>query len=293
MSPFKALCFGIQLCSAAALVTNASATTTYSEAYSAVAGYPIDFHSETSGVDGTSASAGHALDGASVSSSSTSSPGVLHVQSSSRVSAPTTANGSARADWSGSFFFSSPGYSSSSTGTFTGSVAIGGGLQAEYVGQGVAQSAVVANVSIGPNTGYNGGGVSLQGGGRRTAGASYGNVLEGLESFTLNFTDVPFTFGRPIDVYLRIEVTSMATTGIGTAISSSNYGNSMTWQGITAVHDQSGLALTNFSAIDPESGFNFASPVPEPETGILMCIGIAAIFVARRRQAAAATRALG
>ena len=59
----------------------------------------------------------------------------------------------------------------------------------------------------------------------------------------------------------------------------------MTWQGITAVRDQSGLTLTNFSAVDPDSGFNFASPVPEPETGVLMAIGMAALFLARRKEA--------
>ena len=196
------------------IFTNASAATTYSEAYYAISGYPAIIDRNTGGSSGAFANAGLTLAGASVSSSSRSWQGSLHVESSSRASVPTTANGSARADWSGSFYFLSPGYSSANTGTFSGSVSVGGGLQADYLGQGMAQSSVVADVSLDPSTGFNGGRVSLQGGGRRTAGAAYGNVLEGSESFTLNFVDVPFTFGRPISIYLRIEVTSLASTGI-------------------------------------------------------------------------------
>ncbi|MEO6663214.1 MAG: PEP-CTERM sorting domain-containing protein [Rubrivivax sp.] len=56
---------------------------------------------------------------------------------------------------------------------------------------------------------------------------------------------------------------------------------SMTWQGLTEVRAMDGSLVTNFTANSPDSGFNFASPVPEPGTLVLFAVGV--LYVAARR----------
>lgn len=275
-------CFGV----GAAL-----ASSFYAEAYSAVSGHPIDFQSESSTSIGANARSGlTALAPTAyglVSSSASIHPGTLRVTTSASSGGSTGANGSARADWADSFIIGAAGYNASETGTFSGSVSIDGLLRAGFEGRGTGISSVLANIRIDPSTGYNGGRVDLQGGGRRIAGYELGFRFDGLEQFTLNFVDVPFTFGRGIDVYLRLEATSSATTGDGAAADAQAlYGHSMTWQGLTSVRDSTGVVLSQFSAISPGSGFDFSSPVPEPNRlALLMAGALWVLFRARRIKA--------
>ncbi len=293
MNASKSLVCGALLCLATPLFNSAWATSTYAEAYAAVSGYPIVQNSKVSDASGAAINADLSIpDGAFINSAATGRVGILGLDTWSRVAASTNAQGRARADWADGFIISAPGHDGSETGTFSGSVRISGTLLAEYGSPGFAMaiSSVTARISLGPNTGFNGGNVSLQGGGRRINGTGFPNVLEGLEEFSLNFTNVPFTFDRGIDVYVRFDAVSSADSRGATTYAEANY--ALTWEGLSEVHDHNGILLTNYTAISPGSGFNYAlAAVPEPSTALLL-LGGGLLLACRRLPARSAQRHL-
>jgi hypothetical protein len=283
MHAFRSLVRGAALCLAVPLFNNAWATSTYAEGYAAVAGYPVVQKSVVSDAGGAATNAGIQIpDGAFTNSTATGNVGTLAIDTWSRVAASTEAQGRSRADWADTFVINAPGHDGSQTGTFSGSVLIGGTLLAEYgsPGYALAISSVTANISLNPNTGFNGGIVKLQGGGRRFNGTGFDNVLEGLEQFSLIFTNVPFTFNRGIDVYVRFDSVSSADSRGATTFAEAKY--TLSWDGLSEVRDQNGTLLTDFTAISPESKFNYAlAAVPEPSTAWLL-LGGGVLLVCRR-----------
>jgi hypothetical protein len=141
-----------------------------------------------------------------------------------------------------------------------------------------------ATATLKLDTATPGGVFAEQGGGRRIVGVGL-DIEEGLQTFALQFRDLPFIFGEPISITLRLVViTGVNTVGqIVTANATADYAHTMTWEGLTEVRDHSGTLLTNFSAISPDSGFDFARPVPEPSTYGLMLLGLFAVAAASYR----------
>jgi hypothetical protein len=136
-----------------------------------------------------------------------------------------------------------------------------------------AIASATAWLQINPNTGFNGGRVALQGGGRRLNGVSHNNVLEGLESFSLEFTGVPFTFERGIDVSVQFIGVSSASSAGANTFAAANY--TLTWEGLS-VRDQAGMLVTGYTALSTASGFDYAQPaaaVPEPSAAWLLLLG--------------------
>ena len=273
----RLLLCGAVFCAAALSGSQAWAVSTYAEVYRTIAGHGEITTPELGGIAG--ASVDKELSVASVASTRSSAVariGTLTLDTWARVAASTQAAGGARADWNDGFFIRAPGYGDAHTGTFSGSVRISGTLTALFdtPGYAAAISSATARLSIGPNTGFNGGNIALQGGGRRLNGTDHNNVLEGLEDFSLTFTNVPFTFDRGIDVAVRFWASSSAASSGADTFAEANY--TLTWEGLSDVRDSAGHRVTGYTALSTASGFDYARAaltVPEPSAAWLMLLG--------------------
>ena len=278
----------------------ALATTTYADA-SAFAGGTTDHQFITAGAEGAQVSANRVIPSpigdAFVSAQASSFAGALHAAGTARTGgAPGGFQARALASWVDSFAFTAPGYDSSMTGTFSGSVQVSGGLLVEFGGRTYADTQIYADVGFFPNTGYNGGRVDLHGSARHLVGYDIAELRTGSESQTLYFVDVPFTFGRAVNVSLQLHVVAdvNAVDAGSTGRAEANYGHTMTWQGLTAVRDQAGNLVTAYSARGVDSGFDFSSPVPEPGSAALALAGLSVVgWVSRRRRASRPRAQLG
>lgn len=93
-----------------------------------------------------------------------------------------------------------------------------------------------------------------------------------------------FLFGTPID--LKLDATASTTGHAGCSFQyactnsqsfDADLSHTITWQGIS-VTDGTGHAVQNFTAWNPTGNFNYASPVPEPSSDILLSVGLAALL---------------
>ena len=276
----------VALCTSATI--HASATETLVEAYVDLgSGDSVVFRTATGGAAGVQISADQGV--------------VSHAESTSFLGglrAISTAQGSGRAQsqstaaWSDAFAITHPSHAAGSAGTFSAAVAVQGGLDAGFSGQAYGDSFVRAFFSI--DTGV-GGKRSAEGGARQTSGSDIGTTATGQESFVLFFDELPFEFGRNISTTLKLVTTAAFGTRAGsTAYASAEYGNTMTWTGLSNVRDSSGGLVTGYSALGAESGFDFASPIPEPTGTALMLAGLVALgFRLRRRQSGDAIAEVG
>lgn len=97
-------------------------------------------------------------------------------------------------------------------------------------------------------------------------------------------------FWQPFSVTLRTAASGSATNGYlkpGAGGGEADFGHTLTWGGVVAVLDASGQAVGDWS-LRSGSGFDyaqpFASPVPEPQAGVLMAAGLAALVAWARRR---------
>ncbi|MBT9485958.1 MAG: PEP-CTERM sorting domain-containing protein [Rubrivivax sp.] len=273
-----------------ASIGQAGATTTSAEASAFYSGTSVR-EAITAGAEGAQASANQVvpseLGDAFIDAQASSAAGVLHAAGVARTAgAPGGFQAQALAFWSDSFAFTAPGYDASMTGTFSGSVHVSGDLAVEFSGRTYTDTQMYADVGIFPDTGYNGGRVDLHGSARHAVGYDIEEIRTGSESQTLYFVDVPFTFGRPISVTFRLHVAAdvNAIDPGASGRADANYGHTMSWQGLTAVRDQAGNLMTDYSARSSGSGFDFSSPVPEPATAGLALAGISLLGWVRRRR---------
>lgn len=258
----------------------------YAEGSVDVSGYDHLFQSNTGtvgAVAGADRVIGSPVGDVFANAGATSSAGRLGASSVARGNLPTKAQAAAMASWSDGFAITAPGYGPSETGHFSGSVLVIGELVAEIDGQSIADTRVLAKVNIHPDTGYNGGVVQLQGGGRHSFSYELGESRSGLEVFFLTFTNVPFTFGRTIGLTLELSVTSGADMLAPLAESSAQslYTDTLSWQGLNEVRDAAGDLVAGYTAVSADSGFDYGRPIPEPSTAGLMVLG--GLFVALSR----------
>ncbi len=284
---------------AAAAVGHAGAATTTAYAYASVQGY--DAVSQSDSADNESAFAAAVRDGllgegeVFVNAGASSVAGSLRASASSRgitTGSPATDIGAtASATWSDSFIIRAPGYGSSDTGTWTGSVQVDGGMLTSFGGRAHVTTYVSAGVDIFPGTGFNGG---------RTVVSDFAQVDLGYETsrrlgnpsdaLTLTFT-VPFTYDRPISITMALSAGASARLlgGVvpliadGAGVATSDYANTMHWLGMSEVRDSSNQLVTDFSAVSTTSDFDFeVSAVPEPDQALLLLAGLAGIVGMRR-----------
>ena len=289
----RALVIGALSALSAMLAGNAVATTTSVTAEAFVSGTTVR-QSFTAGAEGTQATASQVIPSpfgdAFISAQASSLPGALRAAGVARTNgSPGGFEGDASASWADSFVISAPGYDTSMTGLFSGAVQVTGELLVAFLGRVYSDTLIFATVDLFPGTGFNGGRTIVNGSARNFVGYDIVGGHIGSDSFSLVFSDVPFTFNQPIDVYLGLSVIA-AVNAIDAGVTGradANYANTMTWSGLSNVRDQNGIQPLTYSALSTGSGFNFAAnptAVPEPSSVLLVACGLLYIVLGKQRR---------
>lgn len=273
----------------------AAATTTTANASAFVGGVTVS-DSDSAGPGGAHALASQTIPttagGLFVTGEASSAPGTVRATGDARTDGGGALQAQARASWLDTFAILSAG-KDGATGTFSASVQVGGGLFVEIAGRSYADTQIYADVSIETDTGPNAGRAGASASARHLIGYDIGETTTGSPDFTLQFVDVPFTFGRDIDVGLQLFVVADVNTidGGATGRALADYGHTMTWHGLTHVRDSAGTLLADYTAVSPGSGYNFA-PVPEHGTAVLLLAGLLVIGLGHRTRTNRAATAL-
>ena len=261
---------------------HACATSTYAGVRAQLSGLPTVMQESEGGVAGAQASAllqsGSGQSFATGSSSAAASVGSVSVQTLATANTGADVDGTATAQCVDGFTIVSSGHPPGTMGTFNVAVSVSGNLLAD-VDRAIADSFVVGLFRL--DTDVPNGNLSATEGGRRIAGVGPTPTFSGFESFPLVFENVPFMFGRPIGITLRLnaasKVVAFSNGGFGRA--AADYGQSMTWAGMSNLRDAAGNSIIAFNAHSATSGFNFANatPVPEPGSVGLLLLGLCVV----------------
>jgi hypothetical protein len=120
--------------------------------------------------------------------------------------------------------------------------------------------------------------------------------IEGTANFGTVYVTVPVTFGGIVQLNMsgRVEARAGAGTGLDgaayfAAISDALLGNTIAWGGIVDLRDANGNAVTGFSAVSADTGFDYAGAyvdaVPEPESYAMMLVGLGLVgWMANRKR---------
>ncbi len=109
--------------------------------------------------------------------------------------------------------------------------------------------------------------------------------------------EADFVFGVPIDLYLNAGVSVYSTTGSfcggecgegvlsnASVSATADFGHTIAWGGFASV-TSGGNPVTGYT-VSSLSGFNYAAPVPEPETWAMMLAGLGLLGGLTRRRPA-------
>ena len=206
-----------------------------------------------------------------------SRPGVLGASAVGRsTGAAGGFKGAASASWTDNMLFG--GLLPGTSGIFDPVVVISGGLFAEFTGRTFSIADVAASLSVG--------GQSVSGFSELLVSA-LGERRTGDEGLALTLSGVPFRVGVPLVVSLSLAVSGSAdvTDAGATGRGMSDYAHTLTWGGLGDVRDANGVLLTDFTAVSPDSGFDFRGAAPasvaEPDTGLLLTWGALVGLLAR------------
>ena len=126
-----------------------------------------------------------------------------------------------------------------------------------------------------------------------------GELNDGTAMPGVLFFDLPVVFGADfrLEISAGVEARSGAVAtlvGPGSAggEASAAFFNTLAWGGIVSLADANGAAITDFTALSAETGFDYSrayiSPVPEPApVTLLLTGGLVLTLVVRRRQRSA------
>jgi hypothetical protein len=278
----------------------AGATSSEAHGYVSISGFDAVYHDTYGGAEGAAAAADMGLYGNAVVThgDAYARDGALHVSSYSDARVRTSAQGRASASWSDGFAITSSSIAPGQRGTFDVSVVVQGTLYGEAkaaIGScgcwAISDSIATGNFWI--NTRVDGGNLASQGGGRFIVDSDGNTSNSGAQSFALTFSDVPFIVGREIAVTLSLAtITGTTTFNLSSALAQANYSHTMIWGGLSNVRNADGVLINDYTAVSPESGFDFAraavSSVPEPASWAFLLTGLALLALARPT-----TRSLG
>jgi hypothetical protein len=97
----------------------------------------------------------------------------------------------------------------------------------------------------------------------------------------------PVTFGASNDVTMTLTLgasgnaTGVTADGVASASGTAEWSSTFQWLGISEVLDPSGNPVGSFTAVG--DGVDWAGPVPEPSSALLLALGLAGLALARRR----------
>ncbi len=220
--------------------------------------------------------------------------GALHAYAHSQVSS----NAEARAYGGGYWIDQLTIANSALTGTSAfarASFSLSGVLSSQFSGIGLIDSAVGASVKIdGSYVARIKGAIGINNGVTTLDISEHGLALNGVEQWYPGITgvftfDIPFVFGREFELFASLSASTRALTGADSAaVTTSNFGSTGYWEGISGVHLADGTELSGYS-LSSGSGFDWnnayarsstpAVPVPAAAwlfgSGLLGLVGIA------------------
>lgn len=249
-------------------------TTPYLEAYaSASDGGAPDTQTTTSGSVSASRSGGYSGFGQTrgADAGASASFGVLKAQSSASAShSAATSGGAAR--FRDSITITAPGIATGTLGRFGFRVDVSGGLAAD---NGHANWVLTYQVASFPWTTLAEGDVYDDPGGAGVSGDPFGGVYD--SSLWL------FRFGEPFT--LEMLLGTLTTAGGSTIAGSATalFGNSVEWQGLVAVQDYGTHAPIAGWVASSASGTDYARPIPEASTALLLAAGLLGLARHSRR----------
>jgi len=223
-------------------------------------------------------------------------PGGIHVESTSEsqvLAGPGNLYGQseARGSFSDAFIVLAPGVAAGTAVRATVAFGVSGALDGQGSGNGDG---------IGWGTGLTwranfglyaqNDGVNWSGEGRLSVDCC--NTLPSGDLPGTRFFELDFVTGETIRLemgaFVEARSGAMATLAGGTAkaLAYANFGNTMSWQGITSLTDLNGASIGPFSAVSSSSGFDYANAyvtaVPEPETWTLWLCGLIGLIAVGR-----------
>jgi hypothetical protein len=266
--------------SALALCTHAAnAVSVYSLAQSLAGPYLVNWQEQGGAAEAVDASSDYSESFSSTSARAEAAPGRLSGHTSAdKQGASANMQGRTTAEWKDQFVINSPGRSGEQ-GYFSGSALLGVTAMAtsRKKGSDFADDLITGWMEISSIPGRNPVRVT-----KNYALRAWDEEFPP-DDYNLRFDGVPFHFGEPIDVILRLYSTS-TVNGFGTASSSAT----LTWDGLAGVTDSTGALVSSFTALSPSSNFNFVNPTPVPEasTAAMHLLGASMVLLvaARRRR---------
>lgn len=214
-----------------------------------------------------------------------------------------------------SFSLHAAGIASGARGTLTFSIIMNGGLGGSGVvhGQPTSEEKSQWTANFALSSTLNGGsfGSATWHGGEyrndadwRTTGYITDLSVDGQPSLGAHQFTIPFAFDQAINLSMVVDVLAAASAGsscssvpdgvlctTNTVTSMADFSHTVLWGGISSVKDANGQVVSQFSALSATSGFDYAaSAVPEPGTGALFALGLAA-WCSRRRASSRLTGA--
>jgi hypothetical protein len=231
---------------------------------------------------------------AASNSVATAEVGAVHAYSTARADAfapgcctSALASSSAYAEYNDTFILHSDTIADGTIGQLTANILVNGDAGGDFGGQ-----FWNGTVSWRATTALNG--QSFVNGYSSTGDGTNGFTTSGSNTFGMRTLVFDVVFGQAANMFLRVETTASAGAGgfgVNYADFSSDLGHTVSWAGIGGL-TVGGLAVTDFTAVSPDTGFDFVSgfgadtAVPEPSTWAMLLMGFAGLGAMARRRLA-------